>query len=114
MFISVDAVDPTEKMRAAYDVPFPLLSDPDAKVHDAYRVSKVLTPEEVAKLKKFGHDIPKWSGKGHQKIAIPAMYLIMKDKRLAWAHVDTNYRRRIRAKAILAELERVLKAPTTP
>lgn len=115
VFISVDAIDPTELMRKTYEVPFPLLSDADAKIHDAFRVTNNLTSQGVERLQGFGHDIPRWSGQSHHKIAIPAMFLIAPDKTILWAHADKNHRRRPRIEPLLQALEAArMRDPAAP
>jgi peroxiredoxin len=87
----VDAIDGAEKMRAAYEVPFPLLSDSDLKAHEAYRVIHTLDAEGVAKLKHHGLDIERWSGRDHHKVAIAAMFLVGKDGKVRFAHASADY-----------------------
>ncbi|RLB45632.1 MAG: AhpC/TSA family protein, partial [Deltaproteobacteria bacterium] len=53
MFISVDEVDGALVTEKAYDVPFPLLSDPDLKAHQAFGVVQEVPPEGLEKLAKY-------------------------------------------------------------
>jgi len=39
VFVSVDSIDANRVTREAYDVPFPLLADPDLKAHDGFKVT---------------------------------------------------------------------------
>ena len=48
MGVSRDSVESHKKFRAALNLPFPLLSDPEAKVHAAYGAVKG-PPEEEGK-----------------------------------------------------------------
>jgi peroxiredoxin len=91
--ISVDRPDAAAVTRNAYEVPFPVLSDPDLKAHEAFNVVLQLDAAGVARLAKYGHDIEKWSGKDHHKMAVPAVFLV-RDGKVAWAHVARDYKTR--------------------
>ena len=91
--ISVDRPDAAAVTRNAYEVPFPVLSDPDLKAHEAFNVVLQLDATSVARLAKYGHDIEKWSGKDHHKMAVPAVFLV-RDGKVAWAHVARDYKTR--------------------
>ena len=108
VFISVDAIGAAEKAKAAYAVPFPLLSDAKATVHEAFRVVNALGPKGVARLKGYGHDVDQWSGQSHHKIAIPSMFLIDTTGTIRWAHAHRNYRTRPKIDALLGALKAVL------
>lgn len=80
------SVDPPERSKAlaqkiASDgkgpITFTLLSDPDHKVIDSYRL----------------HD-PAYDGEKVEGIPYPAVYVIDKEGRVAWAKVESNYRKR--------------------
>jgi peroxiredoxin len=91
--ISVDRPDAAAVTRNAYEVPFPVLSDPDLKAHEAFNVVLQLDAAGVARLAKYGHEIEKWSGKDHHKMAVPAVFLV-RDGKVAWAHVARDYKTR--------------------
>jgi peroxiredoxin len=55
--ISVDQPDAAAVTRNAYEVPFPVLSDPHLKAHEAFNVVLQLDAAGVARLAKYGHDI---------------------------------------------------------
>ncbi len=83
--ISVDDVAGAAAMKKRHDVPFPLLSDPDKSVHRAYRV---LDAEGAA--------------------AMPAVFLIMRDGKVRWAHADTDVATRPNIAKIEEALHRLL------
>jgi peroxiredoxin len=91
--ISVDRPDAAAVTRNAYEVPFPVLSDPNLKAHEAFNVVLQLDAAGVARLAKYGHEIEKWSGKDHHKMAVPAVFLV-RDGKVAWAHVARDYKTR--------------------
>jgi peroxiredoxin len=111
-FISVDEVEGASKTATPYEVPFPLLSDPDAKVLDAYKVTNNLDGAGTERLKSIGIDIERWSKQKHHKIAIPSIFLIGKDKRVKWAHAAEDHKTRPNIDALIAALkEKVAKKP---
>lgn len=56
---------------------FPLLSDPDHKIVDAY-----------------GLRDPAYKGQNLDGIPHPAVYIINKDGKVAWARIESDYRKR--------------------
>jgi peroxiredoxin len=103
--ISVDRPDAAEVTRNAYEVPFPVLSDPDLKAHEAFNVVLQLDAAGVARLAKYGHDIEKWSGKDHHKMAVPAVFLV-RDGKVAWAHVAQDYKTRPSTEQLLTVVKK--------
>jgi peroxiredoxin len=102
--ISVDQPDAAAVTRNAYEVPFPVLSDPHLKAHEAFNVVLQLDAAGVARLAKYGHDIEKWSGKDHHKMAVPAVFLV-RDGKVAWAHVARDYKTRPSTEQLLAAVK---------
>jgi len=98
--ISVDRPDAAAVTRNAYEVPFPVLSDPDLKAHEAFNVVLQVGVAGVAGLAIYGHDSEKWSGKDHHKMAVPAVFLV-RDGKVAWAHVARDYKTRPSAEQLL-------------
>jgi peroxiredoxin len=86
-------------------VPFPVLSDPDLKAHEAFNVVLQLDAAGVARLAKYGHDIEKWSGKDHHKMAVPAVFLV-RDGKIAWAHVAQDYKTRPNTEQLLTVVKK--------
>ena len=102
--ISVDELDGNLDTRDAYDVPFPVLSDPEVKVHEAYRVVNELDDAGVDRLKGFGIDIEYWSKRKHHKIAIPSMFLIDQKGVVQFAHAAHDYKSRPKTEKLLEVL----------
>lgn len=98
----------------AYEVPFPLLSDPDLKAHEAYEVVQQVPPEGVKKLGEYGISLERWSKRKHHKIAVPSLFLLDRDLKVLWAHADLNHRRRPKLDQLLAALDEVELKPSGP
>lgn len=102
--VSVDELDGNLATKDAYDVPFPVLSDPDAEVHTAYNVVNELDDAGVERLKGFGLDIERWSKRKHHKIAIPSIFLIDEDGVVQFAHAAHDYKSRPKTDKLLEVL----------
>ena len=103
--ISVDKTEESAKTKATYDIPFPVLSDPGLVAHRAFRVIHRADDAEVARLKGFGIDLERSSGRDHHAIAIPAIFAINKDGVVRWAHADPNYKVRPTTRQLLDVLD---------
>jgi peroxiredoxin len=103
--ISVDTPEKEAKTNATYEVPFPLLSDSEATISEAFRVTKQFTPDELARYKGFGVDLESHSGQSHHKIAIPALFLVDPTGVVRWAHSDPEFKVRPSTTQILAGID---------
>lgn len=103
--VSVDRIEESAKTRATYTIPFPVLSDPDLVAHRAFHVVHQADDAEVARLKGFGMDIERSSGRTHHVIAIPSLFVIDREGVVRWAHADPDYKVRPKAEQILAAID---------
>ena len=90
--ISVDRADESAKTQASWEIPFPVLSDPDLEAHTAWKVLNQVDEETYAKLIGYGHDLEAASGRDHHTIAVPSMFLIDAGGTVRWAHADPSYK----------------------
>lgn len=92
VLISADEVEGAVLVRMAYEVPFPLLSDPDLAAHEAFQVTLAINDVTFNLYKyKYGLDLEAWSRRLHHKIAIPSVFLIDKTGTVQWAHLALDY-----------------------
>lgn len=103
--ISVDRVQEAARTQATYEIPFPVLSDPDLAAHRAYRVLHQADAAEVARLGAAGIDLEKASGRAHHVIAVPAAFVIDRDGVVRWAHADPDYKVRPSPAQLLAAID---------
>jgi peroxiredoxin len=103
--VSVDTPDAEAKTKATYAIPFPVLSDSDAKMIEAFHVVNHVDEATFAKMKGFGLDIESYSGKAHHEIAIPALFLIDRAGVVRWAHSDPDFKVRPSTAQILAAID---------
>jgi len=105
--VSVDRPDVEAKTKATYAIPFPVLSDTEANVIDAFHVAKTVSAEEFAKMKSNGIDLESQSGSARHVIAIPALFLIDQQGVVRWAHSDPDFKARPSTAQILAAIDAV-------
>jgi peroxiredoxin len=86
---------------------FAVLSDRNNAVARSYGVAFKLSAAMDALQKGFGVDLAKANGDAGDELPVPAVFIVAKDGRIAFAHVDTDFRRRLEPAAIVRELERL-------
>ncbi|MGE0454766.1 MAG: peroxiredoxin family protein [Vicinamibacteria bacterium] len=109
--ISVDRVQEAARTQATYEIPFPVLSDPDLAAHRAYRVLHQADAAEVARLGAAGIDLERSSGRAHHVIATPALFVIDREGVVRWAHADPDYKVRPSPAQILAAIDGLAPRP---
>lgn len=95
VLISTDLADRASMVEAKYDIPFPVLSDPDLKAHTMFNVILTLDEKTVEKYKKrYGIDLQQWSGREHRSFAVSSAFLVGKDGKILFSHAPKDYRKR--------------------
>lgn len=90
MAVAVDPPDKSREIAVAYELAFPLLSDPGAETIRAYGV-----------IHRKGDPINK------ADIARPAAFILDRDGRVVWKHLPRNWRIRPRPDELLDELAQI-------
>ena len=103
--VSVDTPDAEAKTKATYAIPFPVLSDSDATMIEAFHVVNKVDDATLAKMKGFGVDLESYSGKPHHEIAVPSLFLIDGTGVVRWAHSDPDFKVRPSTAQILAAID---------
>ncbi len=113
--VSVDTPDAESKTRTTYAIPFPVLSDSDATMIEAFHVVNKVDDATLAKMKGFGVDLERFSGKPHHEIAVPSLFLIDRMGIVRWAHSDPDFKVRPSTAQILAAIDNTkLEDVSTP
>ena len=94
VLISVDKPDAAAMALRTYEIPFPVLSDPDLVVHDLFQVTMKLDDELIPKYREYGIDVEDWSGRTHHKFAVASVFLINETGVLVWSHSSMDYKTR--------------------
>ncbi|WP_299591436.1 peroxiredoxin-like family protein [uncultured Microbulbifer sp.] len=105
VLISADKPDAGAMAKATYEIPFPVLSDPDLKAHEAFDVVVQIDDATAEKYKTYGIVLEDWSGKDHHKIAAPGIFLVDADGTVEWAHVSKDYKTRPSVDQLLGMLD---------
>jgi peroxiredoxin len=103
--VSVDTPDAEAKTKATYSIPFPVLSDSNATMIEAFHVVNRVDDATLAKMKGFGVDLESYSGKAHHEIAIPSFFLIDRGGVVRWAHSDPDFKVRPSTAQLLAAID---------
>ncbi len=111
VMVSVDKPSGAKAVRQTYEVPFPLLSDPDLKAHDAFGITLHLDDARVAQLKGWNLDLEAWSARDHHKLAVPSIFLVDAGGTIRWAHVAKDYKIRPDAEQLLEVVAAAKLAP---
>lgn len=103
--VSVDRIEEASRTNAVYQIPFPVLSDPELSFIRGFRVENHVDDALLTKMKSFGVDLEGYSGKAHHVVAIPALFLIDRQGVVRWAHDDPTYTIRPTTAQILSAID---------
>jgi peroxiredoxin len=73
---------------------FPILTDHDNKVGEAYGLAFRLPDDLIELYKKIGVDLPRFNGDESWRLSIPARIVIRRDGIVAAAEADPDYTHR--------------------
>jgi len=102
--ISPDSPKSTAANRSKNSVPFPLLSDSDLAAAKAFGLAFQVDGATLEKYKGYGIDLQKASGREHNTLPVPAVYIVDANGQVVFAHSDPNYRERLGTDVILKNL----------
>lgn len=91
---------------------FPILSDKDSKVADAFGIRFRLPDDLIELYKGFGNDLPSINNDPSWVLPMPARYVIGTDGVIAYSEVNPDYTRRPDPSELLPVLDR-LRVTTT-
>ena len=94
VLISADRPDAASLAQNHYEIPFPVLSDPDLQAHEAFGVTLEVDDVTVERYKEYGIDLEAWSGRDHHTIAVSSAFLVDVDGVVRWAHTSLDYKTR--------------------
>jgi peroxiredoxin len=84
------------------ELAFPVLSDSALQAASAFGVAFEMPPELIELYSQVGNNLPVLNGNGQWVLPIPATYVIDRDGRIAYAHVEADYRERAEPADVLA------------
>jgi peroxiredoxin len=88
------------------ELAFPVLSDSALQAATAFGVAFEMPPELIELYSSVGNDLPVLNGNGRWVLPVPATYVIDRDGRIVFAHVEADYRERAEPRDVLAAVAR--------
>lgn len=101
VLISADKPDAAALAMRTYEIPFPVLSDPDLIAHDIFRVTMKLDDALIPMYKEHGVNLEDWSGKGHHKFAVSSAFIVNNKGVVEWSHSSKDFKTRPSVKQLL-------------
>lgn len=83
------------------DLAYPVLSDSELRASEAFGVAFELPPQLIELYGRVGNDLPVLNGNGRWVLPVPATYVIDRDGRVVFAHVEADYRERAEPALVL-------------
>jgi len=105
VLISADKPDAAALASRTYEIPFPVLSDPDLIAHDVFKVTMKLDNALIPMYKKYGIVLEDWSGKNHHKFAVSSAFIVNGKGIVEWSHSSKDYKKRPSVKQFLAVID---------
>ena len=102
--ISPETPDNTLSTAEKNDLTFTVLSDAKGKLADALGIRFELSPALRAYFMRAGHDLPARNGDDRWLLPMPATYVVERSGRIAFAHIEPDYRKRIDPSAAIQAL----------
>ncbi|HAA14369.1 MAG TPA: alkyl hydroperoxide reductase [Cytophagales bacterium] len=98
----------SEALTAKYGLDYPLLSDPDQMIMEAYNVRFALHDEVVELYRDtFGINLVSLNANGQWNLPIPATFVIGTDGLVKARHFDHDYRKRMEPSEIVDLLKQI-------
>ncbi len=110
--VAVSPQTPDQSLSTAEknELAFPVLSDSQLQAAEAFGVAFTLPLELVDLYSRVGNDLPMINGNGRWVLPMPATYVIDRDSRVFFSHVEADYRERAEPAEVLAAVERARDA----
>lgn len=85
-----------------HNMNYQLYSDNDMAVSKAFGLGFDVSEETLAKYDEHGIDLKEASGKDHQMLPVPAVYITDEEGTIRFAHANQNYKNRLDADVMKA------------
>ena len=99
-----------EGIEGATGLPFPWLRDDDNLVARKVGVAFELPRDLSWAYRELGIDLPKLNQSDRFELPVPATFVVGKDQRIHFAHVEPDYRRRPDAQVVLGAVQKSMTA----
>jgi peroxiredoxin len=106
VLISSDKPDASSLATKTYNIPFPVLSDPDMVAHDIFKVTMQITEELEKTYREYGIVLQDWSGKTHRKFAVASAFIVDQQGVIQWSHTALDYKTRPSVRQLLRAIDK--------
>lgn len=104
--ISVDKPKVAKKMKRNFSFTFHVVSDPKADILKKFNIANKLEDKLIEKYKNsYQIDVEGDSGQTHHIVAHPAVFIV-RNRKIVFADVHTNYKERTENKSILSAIKK--------
>jgi peroxiredoxin len=104
--ISPESPDNSLSTQEKNALTFTVLTDAGSAIARAYRLAFRLSPELQALYQSRGRDLEEWNG-GDWTLPVPGTFVIGRDRRIALAYVDADYRSRLEPSTAIDALRKL-------
>jgi len=105
--ISVENPDASMAIAKKNEVQFTVLSDPNLDVARKFGIVYQLPPATDEAYKSYGLDIAKHNNMAKPELPLAVTYVVNKQGKIAYAFVDTDYKKRAEPDVIIENLRRI-------
>lgn len=105
--ISVENPDASLAVAKKNDVLFPVLSDPNLDVARKFGIVYQMPPDTDERYKKNGLDVAKHNAMPKPELPLAVTYIIDKKGKIAYAFIETDYRKRAEPDVIIENLKKL-------
>jgi len=89
--LSPDSPENATEMVSEHEIDFRVFSDSGMAAARAFGVAYQVDEGMVARLKRFAIDLVSASGRGHQQLPVPAVFLVDAAGKVAFQYVNPDY-----------------------
>lgn len=107
--ISPDRPEKLKESILKHNLNYTVLSDSPMESAKAFGIAYKVDKETVANLNKFGIDLEDASGKKHNYLPVPAVFVIGVDGVIKFTYVNSDYKVRIDTDVLLSAAKAALK-----
>ena len=98
-----NSLSTTEKNQLLY----PVLSDSHLQAATALGITFEMPPDLSEVYRSIGNDLPVLNGNDRWALPLPATYVIGRDGRILYAHIEADYRERAEPAEVIAAIKQV-------
>jgi len=103
--ISPQTTDNSLSTAAKNELAYPVLSDSGLVAATGFGIGFEMPQALIELYRNGGNDLPVLNGNGQWVLPVPATYVIGRDGRIVFAHVEADYRERAEPAQVLAAVE---------